>query len=129
MRYCPEYRVVTRGARGMSFSTKSKQRTGSNKMQLQGNRIGGCNAMVYVLRSDLTPLMVRGLYLGVIQLTAALGLVASIMMVAAFWTLSTRRLIFWINFPICVISAAGVFFLVPPLGSSVTAGPIAEELR
>jgi hypothetical protein len=66
--------------------------------------------MVNVLIADLTPLKVRGIYLGITQLTAAVGLVAGIIMGAAFSTLSTWRLIFWINLPVSVLSGAGIFF-------------------
>jgi hypothetical protein len=70
--------------------------------------------MVNVLIVDLTPLSVRGKYLGVTQLTAAIGLVGGIVMGAAFSTLSTWRLIFWINIPICAVSGAGILFFIRP---------------
>lgn len=85
--------------------------------------------MVNVLITDLTPIKVRGIFLGITQLTAAIGLVVGIVMGAAFSSFSTWRLIFWINIPICAISGAGIFFCIKPHKPSGTAGTIAEELR
>ncbi|KAK6075622.1 major facilitator superfamily transporter [Seiridium cupressi] len=61
---------------------------------LQDVGIGGGNVMVNVLIADLTPIKIRGIYLGITQLTAAVGLVAGIVMGVAFSTVSTWRLIF-----------------------------------
>ena len=67
--------------------------------------------MVNVLVSDLTSLKDRGIYTGVIQLTAAIGLVAGIILGAVFAE-TLWRLIFYINIPICLVSACGILFCI-----------------
>ncbi|KAH8649033.1 major facilitator superfamily domain-containing protein [Xylariales sp. PMI_506] len=94
-----------------------------------GMGIGGCNAMVNVLVADLTPIAVRGAYLGITQLTAAVGLVAGIVMGAALSTLSTWRLIFWVNLPICVLSALGIFIFIPKPRSLDDKTPLRQSIK
>lgn len=67
--------------------------------------------MVNVLVSDLTSLKERGIYTGIVQLTAAIGLVTGIIL-GAVLSETLWRLIFYINIPICVVSACGIVFRI-----------------
>ena len=67
--------------------------------------------MVNVLVSDLTSLKDRGIYTGLVQLTAAIGLVTGIVLGAVFAE-TLWRLIFYINIPICLMSACGILFCI-----------------
>ncbi|KAE9366460.1 MFS general substrate transporter, partial [Stipitochalara longipes BDJ] len=78
----------------------------------QGLGSGGINAVGSIIVTDMVSLRERGKYIGILSVASALGLISGILIGAAVAGLSTWRLIFYINLPLCVPSIAGVYFFI-----------------
>ncbi|KAN0092489.1 MFS general substrate transporter [Hyaloscypha variabilis] len=78
----------------------------------QGLGSGGINAVGSIIVTDMVSLRERGKYIGILSVASALGLISGILIGAVVAGLSTWRLIFYINLPLCVPSIAGIYFFM-----------------
>lgn len=92
---------------------------------IQGVGGGGILALGLVILTDIVPLRQRPIYLGVNQLSWALGSICGPLIGGLFVQHTTWRWIFYLNYPFC-----GVGFLTVPLviRLHVTRAPLKERL-
>ncbi|PNP83704.1 hypothetical protein FNYG_02921 [Fusarium nygamai] len=76
----------------------------------QGIGAGGLVALSPVIVTDMVDLRDRAKYSGSFSLVGALGLIAGNFIGPAFAEHISWRWVFWINVPLCIGSAAGLFF-------------------
>ncbi len=77
---------------------------------IQGIGGGGILALGLVILTDIVPLRQRPIYLGVIQMSWALGIISGPLIGGLIVQHTTWRWIFYLNFPFC-----GIGFLTVPL--------------
>ncbi|PQE21784.1 MFS multidrug transporter protein [Rutstroemia sp. NJR-2017a BBW] len=78
----------------------------------------GVNVLVNVIMADLVPLDRRAKYMGIVQLSGAVGLCSGVIIGAAASQAASWRWIFYINLPICIPTMVAIWiFLRQPLGS------------
>ncbi|RFU29384.1 hypothetical protein B7463_g6963, partial [Scytalidium lignicola] len=69
---------------------------------IQGLGTGGNDVLVTIIVADMVPLRERSKYIGLMAFASAVALLAGYVMGAAMASLSTWRLVFYINLPVCV---------------------------
>jgi MFS family permease len=93
---------------------------------VQGIGGGGIVALGMVILTDIIPLRQRPIFIGIIQISWALGTVSGPLLGGLFAQYTTWRWIFYINFPFC-----GIGFVTVPLVMRLHANrpPIMERLQ
>lgn len=64
----------------------------NNRDQFQGIGAGGMNALVNIIISDMVVIQERGIYMGILTLATALGLISGVVLGAVISERSTWRL-------------------------------------
>ncbi|PQE16408.1 MFS multidrug transporter protein [Rutstroemia sp. NJR-2017a BVV2] len=86
---------------------------------VQGLGSAGVNVLVNVIMADLVPLDRRAKYMGIVQLSGAVGLCSGVIIGAAASQAASWRWIFYINLPICIPTMVAIWiFLRQSLGST-----------